>query len=152
MHAASGRPVVLNLGAGLLTRPDAVNVDIWPGPGIDQIVDLNRYPWPWLDASVDEVFCLDILEHLEDFCAAMAELHRVMRPGARLHVRGPAWDREQSYSDPTHRRMMTLETFSFWQPGHWRHAKYPAYHRGCQFNILCAERSGEELLFDLERI
>ncbi len=143
----------LNLGCGQLLKPDALNVDHWPGlTGLQACLDLNRTPWPFFTDWYDEIWCLDILEHLNDMLAAMQELYRVARVGALIHVRGPAWDREQSFTDPTHKRFFTPETFTFYEPGHWRHLKYPSYHRGCAFHTHSAKRDGEEFIFELERL
>ncbi len=46
---------------------------------------------PYPDASFDRAMCLDVLEHLtfEDQPRALAELHRVLKPGAQLLVSVP---------------------------------------------------------------
>ena len=43
------------------------------------------------DQSVDYVFSLNVLEHIEDDFAAAVELHRVLRPGSRLFLYLPAF-------------------------------------------------------------
>jgi len=59
----------INLGAGGDIRQGFVNHDIAQLPGIDVVHDLDVYPWPWEDASADEIVAKDLLEHLEDFMA-----------------------------------------------------------------------------------
>ena len=46
---------------------------------------------PYADATFDRALCLDVLEHLgfEDQPKALAELHRVLRPGGELLVSVP---------------------------------------------------------------
>jgi SAM-dependent methyltransferase len=46
---------------------------------------------PFADATFDRALCLDVLEHLtfEDQPGALAELHRVLRPGGQLLVSIP---------------------------------------------------------------
>jgi SAM-dependent methyltransferase len=43
------------------------------------------------DASVDYVFTLNVLEHIEDDSAAIKEIYRVVKPGGRLLVYVPAF-------------------------------------------------------------
>jgi SAM-dependent methyltransferase len=49
--------------------------------------DARRLPFP--DASFDRIICSEILEHLDDDHAAIAEVARVLRPGGRLAVTVP---------------------------------------------------------------
>ncbi|MGI9202723.1 MAG: methyltransferase domain-containing protein [Woeseiaceae bacterium] len=43
------------------------------------------------DAIVDYVFTLNVLEHIEDDAAALAEIYRVLKPGGRLMIYVPAF-------------------------------------------------------------
>ena len=46
---------------------------------------------PFADRSFDRVIAAEVLEHVVDDGAAMAELARVLRPGGRLAVTVPRW-------------------------------------------------------------
>jgi SAM-dependent methyltransferase len=67
---------------------------------------------PHGDGSFDLVTCLDVIEHTDDDVAALAELHRVTRPGGRLIVTVPAHPRLWSQHDEVngHRRRYTRPT------------------------------------------
>jgi SAM-dependent methyltransferase len=52
------------------------------------LADLTHVPLS--DAVLDLVTCLDTLEHIEDDVAALAEIHRVLRPGGHVLVTVPA--------------------------------------------------------------
>lgn len=106
----------LNLGCGPKRIEGWVNVDKYESLRPDQVVDLERFPWPWPDSSVDEVLLNHVLEHLgqapEVFIGVMKELWRVCKPGAlaRIHVPDP---RHESFlGDPTHVRPVTLDTLA----------------------------------------
>ena len=45
-------------------EPDWRNVDSLPLDGVDEVVDLFAYPWPWEDNSVDELWASHIIEHI----------------------------------------------------------------------------------------
>jgi SAM-dependent methyltransferase len=51
--------------------------------------DLLALPVP--DASVDRVIVAEVLEHIPDDRAAMAEIARVLKPGGRVAVSVPRW-------------------------------------------------------------
>jgi SAM-dependent methyltransferase len=51
-------------------------------------IDLVRCPLP--DASVDAVIALNVLEHIEDDRGAIAQIHRVLRPGGVAYIELPA--------------------------------------------------------------
>jgi ubiquinone/menaquinone biosynthesis C-methylase UbiE len=46
---------------------------------------------PFADGSFDAVIAAEILEHIPDDAAAMAEIARVLRPGGTVAVTVPAW-------------------------------------------------------------
>jgi len=51
--------------------------------------DATRLPFP--DGAFDAVIAAEILEHVPDDAAAMAEIARVLRPGGTAAVTVPAW-------------------------------------------------------------
>jgi SAM-dependent methyltransferase len=53
----------------------------------DLVLDLQRIVLP--NSSLDVVLTAHVLEHVPDFSAALAELHRVLRPGGHLLVQVP---------------------------------------------------------------
>lgn len=78
----------LNVGAGR-TRidPRVRNLDIFEGPHIDYVGQAEAIPLP--DASVDLVITQEVLEHVADPFKAIAEIHRVLKPGGTLYLQLP---------------------------------------------------------------
>jgi SAM-dependent methyltransferase len=70
--------------------------------------DLQRLDLP--DAAFDAAVCAEVLEHLDDDAAALAELHRVLRPGGLLLVTVPANPYRYDWTDrwAGHRRRYTV--------------------------------------------
>ncbi|MFH1353982.1 MAG: methyltransferase domain-containing protein [bacterium] len=61
---------------GIITAVDAV-----PNPGCNIVyADLEK-TLPFPDAFFDSALCLEVFEYLENYQNAIAEIHRVMRPG-----------------------------------------------------------------------
>ena len=55
----------------------------------------TRSALPFADGAFDRVIAAEVLEHVPDDAAAMAELARVLRPGGTLAVTVPRWFPEQ---------------------------------------------------------
>ncbi len=109
----------LNLGCGYDKRDGWVNVDSVAACAPDQVVDLERLPWPWPDNVVDEVLMKHVLEHLGadtgTYLGLIAELWRVCRHGAEVRIVVPHPRHDHYLNDPTHVRPITpegLEMFS----------------------------------------
>lgn len=49
--------------------------------------DLRKCPLP--EACVNGVTCLNVLEHIDDHVAALAEIHRILKPGGLAHIEVP---------------------------------------------------------------
>ncbi len=102
----------LNLGCGSQILDGWVNVDKFGTP--DQVFDLETFPWPWADNSVDEILLSHVLEHLgqspQAFIAIMRELYRVACDGATVHIRVPHPRHDNFLTDPTHVRPVTAAT------------------------------------------
>ena len=107
-------PLKLNLGSGQRMLAGHVNVDKFGEP--DLRCDLEQFPWPWPDNSVEEVVMSHVLEHLgatsDIFIRIMQELYRVCRDGATVHVTVPHPRHDTFLADPTHVRPITPLLFS----------------------------------------
>lgn len=102
----------LNLGCGLDTKEEYVNLDIFERPGVDVVYDVTSLPLPFEEGSFDEILCNDILEHV-DYVPLLQDLHRILAPGGILHVRVPHFTSKNNAIDPTHIRQFSIETFDF---------------------------------------
>jgi SAM-dependent methyltransferase len=76
---------------------DYVTGDLF-NPAADVKVDLMQIPFP--DASFDAVLCSHVLEHVPDDRKALAELHRILRPGGWACLLVPMHDAPTD-EDPT---------------------------------------------------
>lgn len=131
------------------------NVDRNPEPGVDETLDIFRYPWHWADNSFDGALLAHIAEHVpheigqadypiekeeytsgrgeparkwqtrsvelrglqDGWYAFFAELHRVLTPGAIIHVLSPYAFSSGAMTDPTHTRYLTEHV--------WTHSMQP---------------------------
>jgi SAM-dependent methyltransferase len=65
------------------------------GDALGWAVNGDGLALPFGDATFDRIIAAEILEHVDDDRAAMAELVRVLRPGGLLAVTVPRWFPEQ---------------------------------------------------------
>ncbi len=56
--------VKIDLGCGANKIPDFVGVDIRQLPGVDIVMDLEKYPWPIPGECASLVTCSHVLEHI----------------------------------------------------------------------------------------
>ena len=114
LHRGGVRPTVELLDAGCGTGRHLIEygvlgpsegVDPFPAAvaacherGLGQVVQGEIEELPYADARFGLVLATDVLEHLDDDAAALAELRRVTRPGGALLVTVPAlmwlWSKE----------------------------------------------------------
>jgi SAM-dependent methyltransferase len=119
---------VLDLGCDRKKWPGAVGLDIVPDTDADIVHDLDVFPYPIEDDSFDVVLLQDVIEHVNDLYALMAEVHRVARGGARVLIRTPHFSSILAYSDPTHTHYLSLlaveslaePTFAHYSPVRFR--------------------------------
>ena len=84
--------VVLECGSGVgnlkSAIPHCITSDLFPNPWLDRIE--NVYDLSFEDSSISAVILFDVFHHLEFPGNALAEIHRVLRPGGRLVIFEPA--------------------------------------------------------------
>lgn len=98
----------LHLGCGDNIKPDARNVDAVGLEGVDEVVDLNEYPWPWEDNRWRYILAEHVFEHLDSVEQALRECARVLEPGGRLEVVWPMGMNERA--DPDHKHTWVWDT------------------------------------------
>ena len=108
---------ILDLGCGLRKRPGAVGIDINARSHADVIHDLNRFPYPFPDDHFDEIFCDNIIEHLDDVLKVMEEVHRIAKPSALVTIIVPFYPHQQAHTDPTHRHFFGVHSFDYFIDG-----------------------------------
>ncbi len=112
--ASDVAPIKLNLGCGARLFEGFVNVDKYGNPDVKH--DLEQFPWPWPDSSVEEVRLIHVLEHLgrdpDVFIGIMKELYRVCRAGARVNIVVPHPRHDDFIGDPTHVRPVTVQVMT----------------------------------------
>jgi SAM-dependent methyltransferase len=113
----------LNLGCGDNILKGYVNIDIVPLLGVDVVHNLNCIPYPFKDNEFDEIYADNVLEHLQDIPAIMQELHRIMKPGAKLIITVPHFTSHDAWAHPQHTRTFAVDSFDFFVEGTWRYKK-----------------------------
>ena len=94
-------PIRLNMGCGNKRRKGFIGVDRFPCEAVDVIADLTGR-LPFADASVDEVWADNVIEHIPDLGALMTEINRVCRDNAAVTLITPHFTSLSSWRDPTH--------------------------------------------------
>ena len=126
--------VRLDIGCGRSKLKGTMGVDIVALPGVDVVADLGG-GLPFRDSSVDEIYTSHTLEHMDNFLGAMEELWRVCKPDGLVHIWVPhASCPFVTWIDPTHKRGLTIETFSYFNPA----ANHLSYYSKARFDIVHA--------------
>lgn len=139
LASAAGTRRILDLGCGKAkAHPDAVTVDISPDAQPDIVHDLDVTPWPLESGQFDHIYMVHVVEHLDNLVKAMEEVHRVARPGARVHIVTPHYSSTNSYTDPTHRHHLGLRSFNYFtgeaQFDFYTRARFRTVRKELEFN------------------
>ena len=118
--------VKLDLGCGTVKKEGFVGVDRIAFPGVDIVADLTAR-WPFDDASVDEVHCAQMIEHLTvtQRVFFVNELYRVLKPGGKASLIVPHWASCRAYGDPTHQWPPVSEFWFYYLSAKWRSTEAP---------------------------
>ena len=106
----------LNLGAGRDHRPGYLNVDRIPSETTDIVHDLNKFPYPWGDDSVESILLRHVLEHVDDIRAIMDELWRILVPAGLLEIYVPHFSHFQAFTHPEHRHAFHYNSLNMITP------------------------------------
>lgn len=126
----------LDIACGQNKREGFQGVDIYAGPGVDFVWDLEKYPWtPFKDNSVAEANVSHYAEHTKDLMAFMNEVYRICEDGAKVTIIGPYYTSIRAWQDPTHVRALSEATWLYYNKS-WREMnKLDHYPINCNFDI-----------------
>ena len=108
---------ILDIGCGRHKTPGAVGMDSNPRSDADVLHDLDVVPYPFPDDEFDLIVGNQVIEHVDDVLAVVAELYRVAKPGGLIRLDTPHFSDIASYTDPTHKHHLTTESFAYFTGG-----------------------------------
>jgi len=103
----------LNFGCGRDIKKGYVNVDIEPLEGVDEVWDLNIFPYPFKDESAEEILCISTLQIVKNVIKVVEEFHRILKPGGLLFINVPHFTGTNLWKDLSHRRGFSYYAFEF---------------------------------------
>lgn len=148
--------IKLDIACGKNKKSGFVGVDIWDGADI--VADLEKFPWPFEDNSVDEIFCSHYIEHTPDLISFANELYRIMKVGAKAEIIAPYYSSIRAWQDPTHLRAISENTFLYFNKD-WRVInKLDHYPIVSEFDFECSyiidpawrDKNDDELKFAIK--
>jgi predicted SAM-dependent methyltransferase len=155
--------VKLDIACGNSKRgEDYIGVDIAKTPAVDVVHDLNVYPWPFEAESVDEIYCSHYIEHIphdipgedkrDGLIQFMDECYRILKPGGKLFLVAPYGKSSRALGDPTHRRSIVDETFSYYNKSIREAWKLEHYNINCNFDVVMSYYISNDLTLKSEEV
>jgi predicted SAM-dependent methyltransferase len=114
----------INFGCGSKLKTGFLGVDILQLPGVDIVHNLDNFPYPFDDNSVDEIWMDQVLEHLNDPLKTVEELYRISKNDAIITIGVPYFRSFYAYIDPTHKNFFSMNWFNYFDPTHIFCQKY----------------------------
>ncbi len=112
--------VKLNLGCGTDIKKGYLNVDHIKLKGVDKVVDLNRFPYPFADNSIDEVLMDHVIGHLESPTLVLKELHRILKKNGKIIVKVPHFTCGMAYWGDVRKHFFSYYAFKRYEKGQKR--------------------------------
>ena len=101
----------LNLGCGDDIRKGWDNVDVREMNGEIQVLDLNKFPYPYESNTYDELILMSVIEHLKEPIKVLLEVVRICKNKAKVTILVPHAYSYEHVSDLQHRNNFTENTF-----------------------------------------
>ena len=111
--------IKINFGCGSEIKSGWINVDYMEGRGVDKVVNLNSFPYPFKDNSVDQIYSSHNLEHLEEPCRTIKEFHRIFKNQGIITIKVPHFTSPGAFS-PLHKTYWNCRVFQhFYKNTKW---------------------------------
>ena len=93
----------LNLGCGKRKlKGNWINVDKYKNENVDIVHNLNVFPYPFKDNSINHIYMYHVLEHLENPYDVLMECYRILKPDGIIEIYVPHKNHLSAY-DIAHR-------------------------------------------------
>lgn len=150
--------VKLDIACGQAKKEGFIGVDIARLPGVDIVHDLEQFPWPFDDNSIEEARCSHYVEHTKDLFKFLGEVYRILEPGGKILIIAPYYSSIRAWQDPTHTRAISEHTFLYCNRSWMEANKLTHYPISCNFDAAFefdisqewANRSKEAISFALK--
>jgi len=106
----------LDIGCGKSKKKGYIGVDILPVDGVDIVHDLNKFPYPFQDNEIDEIWMDQCLEHVYNPVTVVEEIYRICKNGAKVIIGVPFFRSVGACIDPTHKNFFTPYWFDYFDP------------------------------------
>lgn len=126
----------LYFGCGKHKVDGFVGVDKLRMETVNVVHDMNLFPYPFSDNSIEEVLLLNILEHLPNTIRVMEEIWRICKDCAPLKILVPYYNSPGAYQDPTHVSFFTEHTFDYFTEDGTSELSVYNYYSIARFKIV----------------
>jgi predicted SAM-dependent methyltransferase len=103
----------LNLGCGRDIKKGYINLDIVDLPGVDVVCNIEK-KLPFDDSYFDEIYCDNVLEHVNNLDYVLGEIHRILKNNGVVKIKVPHFSSFCSFTDPTHKRFFGYFTLDYY--------------------------------------
>ncbi len=129
--------IKLDLACGDRKKEGFIGVDISPDVKPDIVADLNKYPWDWVkDNEVFQIHASHYVEHVLDIKSFMEECHRILVPMGTIHIICPYYSSLRASQDYTHVRLISENTFIYFNQKWMKENKLEHYGVKCDFEVV----------------
>lgn len=139
----------INLGCGFDYKERYINCDLRKTVKADKYFDMNIFPYPFKDNSVDEVVMSHILEHLDNVVEVLTEVYRICKKGAIVKIDTPYFSSESAFSDIEHKHFFTYTTLDAVDRSNPIHFRNPFCNK-VNFKIIKKKLNWRKQLFFFE--
>lgn len=111
-------PTKLDVGCAFRKPAGYWGIDRVKFEGVDQVVDILKFPWDLPTNHFEEIRLWHILQYTTDLEATMAEVWRIARPDARVIIGVPYFMSALAFGDRP-RSFFTEHTFDVFTDASW---------------------------------
>ena len=148
---------LLDVACGIRKADGATGIDRSVDSDADIIHDLNVFPWPIADESVEGAFISHYVEHIphyrpewdhDGWWMFWQEMYRILVHDAEVEIIHPYSRNDRAFYDPTHTRYIHEMTWYYLDPG-FREVNMLSHHcPNVDFEVVVVtgQNMAEELL------